>query len=325
MKRVAVILFSVLLLFGCDSKYVAKVADEKISTGEFNFYLSSIKSQMAGTELTSDEDWQTQEIEGRRAIDVAKDMALEAALENISYIEVADYLNIELTDSEEKTIDMMMDNVVAQYGGEANFDIFLKSQGIDDDFIEMLCKAEVYSKKLSKLAVEQNPITDAERKAEFEELSKIKYKAKHILFATIDTNTQEKLADDEISKKKALAEDIYSKVLLSSDADIFDKFMNEYSEDPGLMTNPDGYLFGSGEMVAPFENTTASLEIGGVGFTESDFGYHIIKRLPITFEELTEDIESSLSDKRLASAMTQWKELAGIKVTKNESVFQEIV
>ncbi len=322
MKKYTVILLALVLLSACGGNYVARIGDEELTKGEFNFYLSSIKNQMAGTELASDEDWQTQEIEGRKAIDVAKDRALEAAAENIAYIEVGDYLKVDLSESEEDMVDMLENNLVSQYGGKANFNVFLKAQGIDEDFIEMLCEAQVYSDKLAKMAVEKNPITDAERDAKFSELIQTKYKAKHILFATIDQTTRQKLSDDEIETKKVKANDVYKQVMSGAD---FDTLMNNLSEDPGLQTSPGGYVFGPGEMVAEFESTTAALGENEIGFVESDFGYHIIKRLPVTREDLSEEIEYSLSMEKLSKAMTEWKQLAGIKIIKNENVFEEIM
>ncbi|MBQ7793275.1 MAG: peptidylprolyl isomerase, partial [Clostridia bacterium] len=139
---------------------------------------------------------------------------------------------------------------------------------------------------------------------------------------TIDPVTQQPLSDEEIAKKKVLADDLNKRVLAGED---FDALMKEYSEDPGLETSPDGYFFSSGEMVSEFENTTAALGFNEIGFTESSFGYHIIKRLPVTKDELSEEIEYTLMMDRLSDAMVEWKQLAGFKVTKNESVFQNIM
>ena len=121
MKKILSALIFSLLLSSCAGGYVAKVGDTKISKEEFNFYLLSIKSQMSSTELSTDEDWQTQEIEGVKAIDIAKDRALESASENISYIEVAKYFGMSLTSEDNEKVRQMIASIRNQYGGSVNY------------------------------------------------------------------------------------------------------------------------------------------------------------------------------------------------------------
>ncbi|MBS7298269.1 MAG: peptidylprolyl isomerase [Eubacteriales bacterium] len=321
MKKFLIILSAVITLSSCGTDYVATAGGERITTSEFNFYLSSIKSQMSDTELATEEDWQTQEIEGMKAIDLAKERALELAAENIAYIEIADYLDVELNDAEEANAEKLQQNFIAQYGGKKNYDIALKQLGVDDDFIEMLCESQIYSEKLAKLAAAENPVTDAERDAAFEKISNEYYNAKHILFATVDTSTRQPLSDEVKAEKKIKAEEVYQRILGGED---YDLLMNELSEDPGLETNPDGYLFGSGEMVPEFEQCTASLAYNEVGLVESSLGFHIIKRLPLDKASVSEQIESVAMLDKLTVAMDLWKEQAGFSVIKNEDVFRSI-
>ena len=62
--------------------------------------------------------------------------------------------------------------------------------------------------------------------------------------------------------------------------------MNDYSEDTGLATNPDGYqAVEAGQMVPEFEEASLALEPGEISdIVESDYGYHIILRLPLEVE-----------------------------------------
>ena len=321
MKKILVILSVVLALSSCGTDYVATAGGEKITRGEFEFYLNSIKSQMSGTELETDEDWQTQEIEGMKAIDVAKERALELAAENIAYIEVADFLDVDLTDAEEANADRLEQNFIMQYGGKNNYNIVLKQLGIDDDFIEMLCESQIYSEKLAELAVQLSPVTESDREVAFNKLSQEYYNAKHILFATVDTTTRLPLSDEERLQKKTLAEATYQRILSGED---YDMLMNELSEDPGLQTNPNGYVFGSGEMVPEFEQGTASLEYNGITLVESSLGFHIIKRLPITREDVSDKVEGAAAREKLDVAMNEWKTQARFNVVKNEELFRSI-
>ena len=324
MKKIlfAVCIVVIMLLTGCSEKYVASVGDKKISESEFSFYLNSIKSQMSGTELQSEEDWKRQEIEGMKAIDFAKERALEAAAVNVAYIEIAKALDIELTDEDEEYIKSTKKSIVSSRGGENGYKEYLKENAITDDFIEMLCESMIYSTKLAEKAITESPVTDEEKAEIFSELSVYgNYKAKHILFSVVDGETMQPLDDETVKNAKNKAEEVLGRVKKGED---FDALMHEYSEDPGLATSPDGYVFSSGEMVPEFESCVAGLEFNSVGFTESQFGYHIIKRLPLDITDLEKQIESKITEDRLLTALDKWRNEFSLSTVKNDVVFNEI-
>lgn len=93
------------------------------------------------------------------------------------------------------------------------------------------------------------------------------YKAKHILVTD-----------------QALARQIAEQ--LAADPSKFDSLLAQYGADPGMKSNPDGYVFGPGEMVSEFEAGTAALAVGEISAPiQSAFGYHIILRLAPTAQE----------------------------------------
>ena len=47
---------------------VLKVGDSEMTSGLFQFFLDNVKSQMEGTELSTEDSWETAEIEGKKAI-----------------------------------------------------------------------------------------------------------------------------------------------------------------------------------------------------------------------------------------------------------------
>ena len=74
----------------------------------------------------------------------------------------------------------------------------------------------------------------------------------------------------------------------------FDQLIEDFGEDPGMAFSPDGYVFTDGEMVAPFEDAVKALPVGGISQpVESDYGYHIIMRMPLP-EEIPEEILTNL-------------------------------
>lgn len=118
------------------------------------------------------------------------------------------------------------------------------------------------------------------------------YRAKHILLLTKDMTTNQPLDEAVIAEKKATADDLLAQLRASSaPLELFDQLMNEYSEDTGLATNPDGYTTQPGAMVSEFEDTALALEVGEISdVVESVYGYHIILRLAVNegdFRDMT--------------------------------------
>ena len=153
--------------------------------------------------------------------------------------------------------------------------------------------------------------TDAEVMAYLEEIGT--YRAKHILLATIDLATREPLDDESIAQKKAAADDLLVQLRGAEDPiALFDQLMNQYSEDTGLETNPDGYTTQKGEMVAPFEQAALALKDGEISdVVESDCGYHIILRLPINPDGFRDECAAA----RLRDSLIQERERLGVEKT----------
>lgn len=108
-------------------------------------------------------------------------------------------------------------------------------------------------------------------------------RAKHILVMFPESDTE--LTDEVKSETLKKAQEVLDKVNAGED---FDALIAQYNEDPGMTTYPGGYYFGAGTMMEAFENGTRELEIGKTsGLVETPYGYHIIKRLPIDDENIS--------------------------------------
>lgn len=105
--------------------------------------------------------------------------------------------------------------------------------------------------------------------------------AKHILISTVDDSSQP-LDDAAVAEKKAEAEAIYAELKACAPSQLsarFDELMHEKTEDPGLIMNPDGYYFHTGEMVPEFEKAALALKENELSeIVETDYGYHILYR-----------------------------------------------
>lgn len=320
MKRIITIFLAIYMLSSCASNQpVATVGNTKITEGEFNFYLSSIKQQMQDTEIQTDEDWETKEIEGKKAIDVAKQKAIDQAIKNAEYCEIGKKAGIKLTEEDRKKTELTKQRVVSSYGGEKAYKAFLKSNNITDKFIDMMCSSTIYHAKLADMLAEENPIT-YEQCREYYENNKSDFeteyrKAKHILILTVDANTEQPKSDEEKTEAKKKAENIYDSAKKGED---FDSLMKTYSEDPGLKKNPGGYVFTSGQMLPEFEKAVDRIKPDELTFAETEYGYHIIKRLPLEYPDIESNVKSKLVEICLAEKLPEWEMKYNIKITKND-------
>jgi len=325
-KIIGIILLSALILSSCGKKedIVAQVGKSEITASEVAFYLQSVKSQMEGTELSSDEDWETKEIEGKKAIELARSRSLETAIDNVLYIEVGEKMFGKLNSEEIKASKSIKEQFKGQFGGEAGYKEFLKANALEDGFVQMLCDSMLYSNKLSE-KIEAEEVTDEKVSAYYEEnkeeLSKTYRRAKHVLILTKNMETGEVLSQEEQDAAKLQAEMILENAKSGAD---FDALVSEYSQDPGSATNPDGYIFTDGEMVIEFQDGVDALGYGEFGLVKSDFGYHVLQRLELSPELMGDKIKSALVAELLESKMDAWAEEYEISVRKQEDILSTI-
>jgi len=115
---------------------------------------------------------------------------------------------------------------------------------------------------------------------------------KHILLLTKDATTGETVSDADKKKIERNMKNILNQAKSGAD---FDTLMNEYSEDTGLATNPDGYVFTKGMMVPEFEEASFALKTGEISkIIETAYGYHIIKKQALP--EISEEIKNSVAN-----------------------------
>lgn len=149
--------------------------------------------------------------------------------------------------------------------------------------------------------------------------------AKHILISTVDSTMGETVRTDE--EAKAEAQKILDRINAGED---YDALMNEYSEDPGLAGNPDGYIFTEGEMVTEFYDGAKALAEDEVsGLVKSDYGYHIIKRVPLDVDGQFENYKSLLTTAvagTMDDLLTQWMQEADVQTTEtyDEITYQNV-
>ena len=155
------------------------------------------------------------------------------------------------------------------------------------------CLAAVFSDEIQNILYG----ADSEHYGELSKVFETDYvRAKHVLI----------MFDGKASKEAALA--VAEEVLGKAKAgESFDTLVAEYNEDPGMISNPDGYIFTYGQMVEPFEKASFALKEDEIsGIIETEYGYHIIKRLALDDEMIASsdaymELTSKLFDEYVAS------------------------
>lgn len=294
---------------------VLKVGDTAMTDNQFQFFLDQIKTQMKGTELSTEESWETAEIEGRKAIEVAKEKAYDIAVEYLSVIEIGKKTGLECTEEEIESTKSKINTA------------YFEKYPDGDAIVEFMCEEQVYLGKMQQNFLKENELKDEDIQKYFdenkEEISEEYLRAKHVLILTQDETTQEPLSDEEIAKKKVKAEDILKRAQNGED---FDSLVEQYSEDPGSATYADGYVFTSGEMMAEFENCVRGLEINGIGFAETSYGCHIIKRLDLDLgiAECKSKVKDKMYNEKFEEYIEPKMQEYNIEVIKNDEKYNEI-
>lgn len=133
--------------------------------------------------------------------------------------------------------------------------------------------------------------------------------ANHILLMTVDSATGEALDEETITAQEQKAREIAAELQAIEDPqlllDRFAELKEEYCEDTGKVSYPDGYTFTPGTMVTEFEdacNALADYQVSDPILTS--YGYHIIIRLPLDPDKTVEysDEGTPLNARSLAAS-----------------------
>lgn len=278
--------------------------------------------------------------------DTAKDMLADQIEETLKYGAVGEAMGIELTDEDRNNVIQMKASYASSGGGLKAYKKYLKKAGSSMDFLDALFTASAYqSAVMEQLESEQTEPTDDELKAFFAENY---YRAKHILIekddasaeatesaedtaATEAADSTEAAAATEAGTEEAKAgKDLADELLeRAKNGEDFDAMITQYSTDPGSESNPDGYIFTDGDMVSEFEDCVKGLQPGEFGICESDYGYHVIQRLPLSaddaqfetwFADNKDAVSSAYSTKQMEDKLDELCSQNNITIVINEDV-----
>lgn len=268
---------------------IMTVDGEKVPLEEFRYYFLSTKTyydQMAGE--TPEEVaafWKEQPELG----DSLKEQVSDNIVFTRAINKYAKQNDISLTAEEKRAVTDEINAAIKEQGSPSKFRETLAAQFMTDKLYKSLREGQLLQQKLqTELLKPGSKIAPTEEEAKTAIMSDY-LRSKHILIST------QGITDEaEIAAKKEIADEALERAQAGED---FDALVAEYGEDPGMGANPDGYVFTDGDMVPEFYEGTKALADNAVsGLVQSDFGWHIIQRLPLddAYYEANKDTLGSL-------------------------------
>ena len=293
---------------------VATVGEFEITADSLLYWLNyNVRygmQMLGGAELP----WDTQGTDGKTIGQSMLDGALEMAAVYRLMPEVAAKEGLAPDESVAGEVSSYVADLMSDLGSEQAVEHYFWMNMLTQDLFQQLytsgnCDLMVQEKYFGE-GTDGYP-TDAEVLAFAAEQGH--YRAKHILLTTKDMATGEALDDEAAAQKKAQADELLAQLRAAQDPiALFDELMNQYSEDSGLAANPDGYTTYTGQMVPEFESAALALKDGEISdVVKSDFGYHIILRLPLDPADYRAGLISSL----MQAKREQWLDEYGVETT----------
>lgn len=235
------------------------------------------------------------DLEGQPLGQFAKEQAATTVSYYAAIEALAEEQGVALTQDDQDAVAAGLASATEELGGEDKFDDYLYQTGLTrDGFIRITSDTYLYQRLLEQVGQAGSYFY-----LDPADYGQYRMYADHILLLTKDQLTGEALSDEEIAAKRATAEDLLAQLSASDDPQaLFAQLADQYSEDTGRASYPNGYIFSSGEMVQSFEDAAAQLAPGEIsGIIESEYGYHILLGKDLA-QGLAEDTTGILDDIR---------------------------
>lgn len=275
------------ILSGCaingSSDAVISVDSESVTVGEIRFLMAQNVELINSRFNDTDEDavtefWNTEK-DGVKQIDTIKKNAVENL---INYAVISKSAKSKRINVDDKEVDARLNAV---YTNDSL--IMLRDKyGVPKSSVKEVIRKQVLHQKYVDEVLEDKEGYFPTEEALMKLFNDDYYKAQHILIKKNDSEEPEKT----LKRVERILED-------AQDGEDFLDLMTEYSEDTASFQYPDGYVFTYGEMNDTFYNTVVSLEENQISeVVETSYGYHIIKRVPVTEKDFA-DSETELINK----------------------------
>ncbi len=203
---------------------------------------------------------------------------------------IAEQNGLGLTDEEKAALEADKQSQIEEAGGKRQFLAQLRENGTTEAATDYLTEiTSIYSKVYSELFSGEGALAPKVEDVATKLMNDY-VRVKHVLVLSSEG------AEDE-AEKRAKAEGIAKRAKAGED---FDKLIKEFGEDPGMESNPEGYILDKdgftpegSRMVEEFSTASNALAVNGVSdVVKTTHGFHIIKRFPITEEYVAENSDT---------------------------------
>lgn len=314
MKKTIAMLLAAVMLCGClagcggtKDDTVMTVNGTEISYDEYMTWLGSAVSDIKSIYSTysgTDVDW-----DGNFLFDESitnAEWCIKHANENLTKLHSveskAKELGVTVTDEQKEDLEDEIEELRSTYATgddkDASFKDFLAGYNYTQDsyrtqrnlnYLYYNVFAELYGEQGEKL--DEAKVLDYAEKNDYVTSAHILIKTTRDVTDEDGKTTTEELSEAEKAEKLAQAQELADELKAIDDNEKrwerFKELMDEYSEDPGKESFPNGYCFTTNTMVEIYDTTSRSLAEYEVSDpVESTHGYHVIMRLPMTSSDL---------------------------------------
>lgn len=314
MKKTIAMLLAAVMLCGClagcggtKDDTVMTVNGTEISYDEYMTWLGSAVSDIKSIYSTysgTDVDW-----DGNFLFDASitnAEWCIKHANENLTKLHSveskAKELGVTVTDEQKEALEDEIEELRSTYATgddtEASFKDFLAGYNYTQDsyrtqrnlnYLYYNVFAELYGEQGEKL--DEAKVLDYAEKNDYVTSAHILIKTTKDVTDDDGKTTSEELSEAEKAEKLAQAQELADELKAIDDNEKrwerFKELMDEYSEDPGKESFPNGYCFTTNTMVEIYDTTSRELAEYEVSDpVESTHGYHVIMRLPMTSSDL---------------------------------------
>lgn len=273
-----------------------------------------------------------QEVDGVSFSETMKKEALDTAVLYAVIPQIGAAEGVGVSEEFATTFEEALVNMAEVLGGEELRDHYLWQYPLTTELYTKLCQSEEINSAILEArygeGTEGYP-TDEEVFSFLEDDQQC-YFFKHILFLVEETTDDNGEVTDNSAEQKERAEEVLAQLRASDDpAALFDTLMNEYSEDGGLASYPDGYLGTASDsalvgntMVSVVEEAALSMEDWGISDvvenTEGSYhGYHIVMRLPLRESVDPADYVQSYISEQMNALQQEWIGMNEIVTNEN--------